>query len=188
VGEGLFLQLADLACPSVEEGLLEELLEKWRNQDHPYGSGLWFLFPNTPIDQSFLVEEIRRQSPLGLVFSFPSSDPGERLLHVVLRQAITGNGFGTEAAKALMQHIFLSPSFRPRPSFRSRQFPPPDETNNVKSFLSLVETASPKSIAWARVLEKLGFKQLSTKGVFYDRACAVYSLSRDDFVDLWCLE
>ncbi|KAJ3335573.1 hypothetical protein HDU91_002118, partial [Kappamyces sp. JEL0680] len=124
--------------------------------------------------------------PMGLVAISPTgpTSSSTRLLEVVVRQAFQGKGFATEAAKAIIKYTFCPPSALALKSL----FTPPTLAKpqpQVTQILSLVEERR-SGPGWERVLEKLGM-QKAGHAQMGTSTCDVYSLTYQDFQDLWMI-
>ena len=143
--------------------------------------------------------------PIGLV-AVSFTDPSTRMLDLVISSDHQGEGYATEASKAILRHAFSSPLTLPEQDGSSSQLPlsmrnlftsnSQDNSSHPKSqqpslvtkFASFVENDSDQDAGWFRVLEKLGFKHTSCSIAMNQVKVDVCSISRDEFVDLWMEE
>lgn len=133
--------------------------------------------------------------PIGLV-AVSYTDSSTRMLDLVISADHQGEGYATEASKAILRH-FLSPPPLHLPLSIRNLFSPSSLDNSssslgkreatalVTKFSGFVEQGSDRDLGWWRVLEKLGFKHTSSSLAINNVKVDVCSITRDEFIDLW---
>lgn len=143
--------------------------------------------------------------PIGLV-AVSFTDPSTRMLDLVISFEHQGEGYATEASKAILRHTFSSPLTLPDQDGSSSQlplsmrnlfssnsqdnssYPKSRQPSLVTKIASFVENDSDQDVGWFRVLEKLGFRHTSCSIAMNKVKVDVCSITRDEFVDLWMEE
>lgn len=131
--------------------------------------------------------------PIGICIVSQQQDcpTSDRLLHVHLQESFCGKGYATEAAKSIIKKVFFPLSSgndyysSSIPSARSLFDHGQESAKTVERFVAFLQDQN--GGAWARVLEKLGFRPVG-KGLYFEETCSVYTLTMQDFTDLWMIE
>lgn len=148
------------------------LLKKWLNNHESSGEYIPFRqessaelekrFESSTLDKKFFVVEKKDGSKIGLVGHFPA---GEKLLEIgfMLVPDERGKGYCTEAARILVDYLFLS-----------------------REIVRIQACTDVRNVGSQRVLEKVGFKKEGTlRKSFFNRGewrdTLVYSILREEW-------
>ena len=166
------------------EVTINQLLSYWRKT-----TLIWLIFKISEVDRSPLQprkkfipgintskSSFKTKSPLGFITISPSDTPCTGILNCVIQKRSFGKGYGTEASKALLKHLFI-----PKPtSYKILSDP-------LYSDLEAVVSIVGESKAWQRVLEKLGMT-FDGSSLVNGVVTEVYSIKKDEFRELWSIQ
>ncbi|KAJ3261529.1 hypothetical protein HK103_005367 [Boothiomyces macroporosus] len=186
-----FCILQSLRIPDFDSWTSEtihKLIQLWKEDCQIPGCGVWVIFQekekeDLPMDVNTTYPprniSSSKKTPIGLATLSPSeNDPDECILNIFIHPNNNGKGFGFEAAKAL-----LKANLFPRRIFPDI-FPVGKERVYKTKVSSFVNDQDANCDRWTRLLEKLGMS-LTGQFIIAGRLSQVFTISREEFMDLW---